>query len=43
MYTAFFRHDVRRDKSLLWKLKIPLRIKIFLVVFKEGVTLTKDN
>jgi hypothetical protein len=29
--------------SLLWKLKIPLRIKIFLWYLKRGVVLTKDN
>ena len=27
----------------LWKLKTPLKIKIFLWFLKRGVTLTKDN
>jgi hypothetical protein len=29
--------------TLLWKLKIPLRIKIFLWYLKREVVLTKDN
>lgn len=32
-----FRHKV------IWKLKIPLKIKIFLWFLQRGVTLTKDN
>lgn len=30
-------------KSPIWKIKIPLKIKIFLWYIKNGVTLTKDN
>jgi hypothetical protein len=32
-----FRH------KLIWKLKIPLKVKIFLWFFQRGVILTKDN
>jgi hypothetical protein len=31
------------DNRLLWKLKLPLKIKIFLWYLKKGVTLTKYN
>jgi len=33
---------VRQDK-LIWKLKLPLKIKIFFWYIKKGVVLTKDN
>ena len=29
--------------SLVWKIKVPLKIKIFLWYLQKGVTLTKDN
>jgi len=35
MYTRFIRHGIVPDKSPLWKLKIPLKIKIFFVVSKK--------
>jgi hypothetical protein len=34
---------VVRDNKDLWKLKIPLKIKVFMWYLKRGVTLTKDN
>ena len=31
------------DNKDLWKLRLPLKIKIFMWYLKRGVTLTKDN
>ena len=31
------------EHSVLWKLRVPLKVKIFLWYLKKGVTLTKDN
>jgi hypothetical protein len=31
------------DKCLVWKLRLPLKIKIFLWYLKKGVLLTRDN
>ncbi len=35
--------DVVPRKDLIWKLRIPLKNKIFLWYLKKGVILTKDN
>ena len=43
MYSTYIQEGVPSYKSPLWKLKIPLKIKIFLWYLKKGVTLTKDN
>jgi hypothetical protein len=32
-----------KDHMVLWKMKVPLRIKIFMWYLKRGVVLTKDN
>lgn len=42
MYKALMYRNVVPRKSIIWKLRIPLRIKIFLWYIK-GVVLTKDN
>ncbi len=43
MYKAIMYQDIIPRKSLIWKLKIPLKIKIFLWYMQKGVMLTKDN
>jgi hypothetical protein len=43
IYRNLIQQGVVPDKSPLWKLKIPLKIKIFLWYLKKGVILTKDN
>jgi hypothetical protein len=46
MYNALILPDVPIDKisnDKLWKLKIPLRIKVFGWYLRKGVVLTKDN
>jgi hypothetical protein len=46
MYNALILPDVPIDKissNKLWKLKIPLRIKVFGWYLRKGVVLTKDN
>jgi hypothetical protein len=46
MYNALIQPDIPLDKvsnNRLWKLKIPLRIKVFGWYLCKGVTLTKDN
>jgi hypothetical protein len=46
MYNALILSDVPIDKisnDKLWKLKIPLRIKVFGWYLRKGVVLTKDN
>ena len=43
MYSALISNgNVQFDKHL-WKLKMPLKIKIFMCYLKRGVILTKDN
>ena len=43
MYNALISNgNVQFDKHL-WKLKMPLKIKIFMWYLKRGVILTKDN
>uniref|UniRef100_A0A452XBT8 Reverse transcriptase zinc-binding domain-containing protein n=1 Tax=Aegilops tauschii subsp. strangulata TaxID=200361 RepID=A0A452XBT8_AEGTS len=43
MYDAMVHCDVPVDNRKLWKLKIPLRVKIFLWFLNKGVILTRDN
>jgi hypothetical protein len=42
MYNALITDTRVMRNTLLWKLKIPLRIKIFMWYLKRGVMLTKD-
>jgi hypothetical protein len=43
MYNALITDTRVRYNMVLWKMKVPLRIKIFLWYLKRGVVLTKDN
>jgi hypothetical protein len=43
MYLALISDSRVRPNSTIWRLKIPLKIKIFLWYFKWGVILTIDN
>jgi hypothetical protein len=43
MYLALIADNRVRLDSTIWKLSIPLKIKIFLWYLKRGVVLTKDN
>jgi hypothetical protein len=43
LYQAILNNGMVRDNKDLWKLKIPLKIKVFMWYLKRGVTLTKDN
>jgi hypothetical protein len=46
MYNALILSDVPIDKissNKFWKLKIPIRIKVFGWYLRKGVVLTKDN
>jgi hypothetical protein len=42
-YMALISEGVVPRKCPIWKIKVPLKIKIFLWYIKNGVTLTKDN
>jgi hypothetical protein len=42
-YLALIHVDVPNLNKRLWKLKVPLKIKIFLWYMRRGVILTKDN
>ena len=42
-YRALINRNVPYDNKKLWKLKTPLKIKIFLWYLRRGVVLTKDN
>jgi hypothetical protein len=42
-YLALIHSDVPNLDKRLWKLKAPLKIKIFLWYLRRGVILTKDN
>ena len=44
MYNAIIQPDILVDKNKkIWKMKIPLKIKIFGWYLRRGVILTKDN
>jgi hypothetical protein len=43
MYLALISDNRVRLNSTIWKLKLPLKIKIFLWPLECGVILTKDN
>jgi hypothetical protein len=46
MYNTLIQPDLPVDKitnNRLWKLKLPLRIKVFGWYLRKGVILTKDN
>jgi hypothetical protein len=43
MYQYLINQDTPFVNKFLWKLKIPLKIKIFLWYIQRGVILTKDN
>jgi hypothetical protein len=43
MYKALITDTRVRSHMVLWRMKIPLRIKIFMWYLNQGVVLTKDN
>jgi hypothetical protein len=43
MYASILQCGVAPTKCRLWKIKAPLKVKIFLWYLWKGVTLTKDN
>ena len=43
MYTNLVNEHCRHDDCIAWKLRLPMKIKIFLWYLKKGVILTKDN
>ena len=43
MYRDIMQEGRLPEHSVLWKLRVPLKIKIFLWYLKKGATLTKDN
>ena len=43
LYTNMMQADRIHDKCIVWKAKVPLKIKIFLWYLKKCVLLTKDN
>jgi hypothetical protein len=43
MYLALIMDNRGRSDMTIWKLKVPLKIKIFMWYLKRGVVLTKDN
>lgn len=43
MYAALIGREIPRQETLIWKLRIPLKIKIFCWFLTRGVILTKDN
>jgi hypothetical protein len=43
MYNALIAHLPAPRKNMIWKLKIPLKIKIFIWYLQNGVVVTKDN
>ena len=43
MYLNLIQEGVLPTKNPLWKIRVPLKIKIFLWYLQKGVTLTKDN
>jgi hypothetical protein len=43
MYLVVINNGVVERNKMIWKLKMPLKIKIFMWYMYKGVTLTKDN
>jgi hypothetical protein len=43
MYKDLMQTDSIPYRSIVWKLKVPLKINIFLWYLQKGVILTKDN
>ena len=43
MYRAITTTNIIQHNHTIWKLKLPLKIKIFMWYLIKGVTLTKDN
>ena len=43
MYRAITTTNIIPHNHIIWKLKLPLKIKIFMWYLIKGVTLTKDN
>jgi hypothetical protein len=44
MYNALIQPDIPIDNnSKIWKMKIPLKTKVFAWYLRRGVILTKDN
>ena len=43
MYTNLVNEHSAHDDCIAWKLRFPMKIKIFLWYLKKGVILTKDN
>ena len=43
VYVSTIKQGVLPKKTPLWKLRVPLKIKIFLWYLIKGATLTKDN
>jgi len=43
MYSASLANNITITSNDIWKLKLPLKIKIFPWFLHKGVTLTKDN
>jgi hypothetical protein len=43
MYSDVMKDEHKPDGCVVWKLKLPLKKKIFLWHLKKGVILTKDN
>lgn len=43
MYTDFMNGHTVYLKNYIWKLKVPLKVKIFMWFLHKKVTLTKDN
>ena len=43
MYRAITATNIIPHNYIIWKLKLPLKIKIFMWYLIKGVTLTKDN
>jgi len=43
MYLALIDDNVLQINRPLWKLKIPLKVKVFIWLLHHGVILTKDN
>jgi hypothetical protein len=43
MYNAILNSNIMPHSRFVWKIKLPLKVKIFLWFLFKGVTLTKDN